>query len=280
MRSSDPTLRIDLSEKAADLWLVDERFSLAELADRQGISLGELLLEFDSRRELLAHYFDSRWTLFRTLKSQVPDYAAYTAQERLANLLYSLLDLMSPQKTFVIRAFGRYGNTESFRGEFRAEIREAFESPELSNAAKLVLSGPFYEAVWWAFMGLLEYWGRDRSKGGEDTAALIDKSVALLAELLTNAVADKALDLGRFLIRDARNAWNSTKRRPCGCRWNRPCMCRFGCGCGKGRGCACRSDARDSGRESDRDSASAQTAPEPDKPENVESKATPDETPS
>lgn len=269
MRSSDPTLRIDLSEKAADLWLVDERFSLAELADRQGITLGELLLEFDSRRELLTHYFDSRWTLFRTLKSQVPDYASYTAQERLANLLYSLLDLMSPQKTFVIRAFGRYGNTDSFRREFRSEIREAFESPELSNAARLVLSGPFYEAVWWAFMGLLDYWGRDRSKGGEDTAALIDKSVALLAELLTNGVADKALDLGRFLLRDARNAWNTAaKRRPCGCRWSRSCRCG--------------SNGKRSGRSEDgragTDAAPAQTAPATLEPENRDASEPSDQT--
>lgn len=226
MRSSDPTLRIDLAEKAADLWLVDRRFSLAELADRQGIALRDLLLEFDTRRDLLTFYFDSRWTLFRTLKGQVPDYGTYTAQERLSNLLYSLLDLMSPQKTFVVQAFGRYGNTEAFRKAFREEMREAFDSPELSASARVVLIGPFYEAVWLAFLGLLDYWGRDRSKNGEDTAALIDKSVALLAELLTNAVADKALDLGRFLLRDARKAWKSTSwRRPCGCSMAESCRC-------------------------------------------------------
>lgn len=197
----NPALRIDLAETAVSKWIIHPKFSLSEVAASNGITLRELLLQFKSREELLSYYYESRWVLFQTLKDQVPNYNEYTVEEKLSNLFYSLIDLMSPQKDFV-RKTAHSPLFCGFHKAFQKEIRTIFSGKEVSNTIKIAMATPVAEFLWISFMGVLRYWISDTSSEGENTAALIDKGVAVVAELATNPLGDKVIDLGRFLLRE------------------------------------------------------------------------------
>ena len=197
----NPALKIDLAETAVSKWMIHPKFSLSEVATAQGLTLRELLLLFKSREELLSYYYESRWVLFQTLKDQVPNYDDYTVEEKLSNLFYSLIDLMSPQKDFV-RKTAHTPLFCGFRKAFQKEIRTIFSGKEVSKSTKVAMATPVAEFLWVSFMGVLRYWISDTSTEGENTAALIDKGVAVVAELATNSFGDKVIDLGRFLLRE------------------------------------------------------------------------------
>lgn len=199
--TTDPALKIDLAETAVAKWMIHPSFSLSEVATAHNISLRELLLQFKNREALLSYYYDSRWVLFQTLKEQVPNYDAYTVEEKLSNLFYSMIELMSPQKEFV-RKTSRSSLFCKFRSDFQAEMRSIFSGNEVSNSAKIVLATPVSEFLWLSFIGVLQYWISDTSTEGENTAALIDKGVAVISELASNSLGDKVIDLGRFLLRE------------------------------------------------------------------------------
>lgn len=228
----DSALKIDLAETAVSKWLISRTFSMAEVAEMHGITLRELLLHFKNREELLSYYYESRWVAFQTLKDQVPDYHAYTTEEKLSNLIYSILDLISPQKEFIRKTFSQYvlaphvqpsddrssciRNSEScqlrssFHKAFNAEIRSVFSGGDVSKTSKVLVATPAQELLWLSFLGILRYWLEDTSKDSENTAALVDKWVSVLAELATSSLGDKVLDLGRFLLRELplQKIWN------------------------------------------------------------------------
>lgn len=226
----DPALTIDLAETAISKWMISRTFSLAEVASHHNITLRELLLHFKNREELLAYYYESRWILFQTLKEQVPDYHGYTIEEKLSNLIYSLLDLMSPQKEFIRKTFSHYvliprelsgcsrmkscTRRTPFHEAFNSEIRSMFSREEISKTSKVIVATPALELIWLSFLGIIRYWLQDTSKDGENTAALIDKFTAVLAELATSSLGDKMIDLGRFLMRELplQSVWNPKDR--------------------------------------------------------------------
>jgi hypothetical protein len=251
MSSEDSTLRIALCEGAVGQWLVEKRFSLADLADSQGVTLARLLELYDGRDALLSGYYDTRWIAFHTLRAQVPGYDDYTFEEKLGNLLYSLIDLMRPQKSFVCRTWPRYlgylpdpgglaassGNRcisrgSAFRSAFHKELGTLLSSGDVSTSSRAVMRlTPAMDLIWLAFLGIVDYWCRDNSHDGEKTMALIDKWVALLGAAASSGIADKGLDLARFLSGDLVKRVRSRHGR-CGCR------CEGGC-CGGAR-CECR----------------------------------------
>lgn len=247
MSSEDSTLRIALCEGAVERWLVGKRFSLGDLADSQGVTLARLLELFDGREALLSGYYDTRWIAFDTLRAQVPGYDSYSFDEKLGNLFYSLIDLMRPQKTFVCRTWPRYlGSIQelggsAFRSAFHREIRTLLSSGDVSRSSSAVMRlTPATDLIWLAFLGIVEYWCRDASHDGEKTMALIDKWVALIGAVASSEIADKGLDLARFLSGDlmkrarVRRGWAGCR---CGCRGGSGCRCgskgllECGCGC-------------------------------------------------
>lgn len=216
-----PSIRIQLAEAAADAWMLDPSFSLAELADATGVTLADVLREFDDRTALLSYYYESRWALYGSLKAQVPDFESYSVEEKLSNLFYSLIDLMSDRKGFVARtAFDHLSASaipgatlHPFQREFRGEIRSILGSKDASAGAKaqdvsaagrLAIITPVLDALYASFLGILYFWIHDESKEGERTAALIDKWIALISELFRSSIADKSIDLARFLAKDVR----------------------------------------------------------------------------
>ncbi|NND70890.1 MAG: hypothetical protein HKN43_04870 [Rhodothermales bacterium] len=181
---------------------------------REDIKTDELCELIELERDVFNSYFDSVDDLWREsyvafldaavdAMSALPDIDDSLIQERLATLVFILLDVLEEHQSYVNQTFRRFaaGFKSPFQQALRDQLGRIVESPDVPginqlifghNASLFVLSESIVQ--------LINIWRSDDSTQRERSSALIDRYVSFWTEIISSGVPERTVDLIRYSI--------------------------------------------------------------------------------
>lgn len=140
------------------------------------------------------------------------DYSNYTSREKLLTFYYTLFELFTANRSYVLFALKEEKEHQWKNLKQLSKLREKildFGSELVENdneSANLkILKKPVKlvsEAVWIQFLFLLKFWMKDESASFEKTDVAIEKSVNTVFDVFDNTPLENILDLGKFLWKE------------------------------------------------------------------------------
>ena len=139
------------------------------------------------------------------------EYKTYGTPEKLAGLLFTWIQVMTPQRSFVsfLAKHASYpflslepDYLQATRDPFQAFVRKVIKSGvESGEVADRIFVTKYYKnAFWGQARFVLNYWLNDDSNGFERTDAAIEKSLRFFYDLIQPNALDSGFDLFRFLV--------------------------------------------------------------------------------
>lgn len=138
-----------------------------------------------------------------------PEYAQYSAQERLFAFLYTWLETLEPHIDYIKlapRFLNIFQPTELILMDFKrgylaytTDLSEiAKETGELID--RLVIERVFPDVFWLQLIFVLNYWMKDESEDKAKTDEAIERSVSLAFEWMGRNQLDSVFEFGKFLL--------------------------------------------------------------------------------
>lgn len=171
------------------------------------INENDFYAEFNSFKVLES----SIWELFfiQTIEAinQDEEFSSYTAQEKVLSFFYTIIEVFKQNRSFVILKLGdisrkdfRPKTLDAFRVLFNNWVLEVvnkgLETEEI--ATRPIVTDKYNEVLWGQFLYVLRVWMNDESKDFQTTDAAIEKTSALLFELMKKGPIDLLIDFLKF----------------------------------------------------------------------------------
>lgn len=168
-------------EAAIELY-VDDRanFTTANLARKTRVKKVDIIRLFHSRSAILKYYYPLCVQRYRAMVDEVPDYADWPPEEKLANFAYAMFDMLQEQREFVEEHFVGEIFRAAGTSQFQREVEALFAEMLADTCAPEQLAAFFAKE----YMHLVRFWIADDSDDGERTTALVDKIVAFVGQAL------------------------------------------------------------------------------------------------
>jgi hypothetical protein len=201
----ETSLRIKIAEAATKRFLENPRFTIQSLAEDLKLKAGEIFDLFPNRSSILRYFYRSRIIRFREETASLDDYESYSLGEKLTAFNLSLTEQFQDHREFVLETSGcgkqSILKSSGFEKLYKQELKNIFENdPQIPATARPFLNRFFYHSVYCQFTGLISFWKRDESRNYENTMALVDKWSALIEEIFYSRIAEKGLDLAKYLF--------------------------------------------------------------------------------
>jgi len=154
-----------------------ENVALADIAEEAGVSLTQLREAYDGRADILADFM--RRTDRAVLAAIDPDMAEESMRERLFDILFSRLEILTPHKA-AIAGLGRAARRDPL---FAAELNRLVVNSMawMLNAAGIRASGPSglvrAQGLSFIFARVVRTWLKDDDPGLARTMAALDKEL-------------------------------------------------------------------------------------------------------
>lgn len=138
---------------------------------------------------------------------QDAEYPQYTSHEKVLSFFYTILEVYKNNRSYVVLRF-KDVEYKMFRPWFLASFREQFSlwskdviasgltSEEI--ATRPVITSKYDEVIWGQFLYITRVWTNDESDEFQTTDAAIEKSSALLFELMKKGPIDLLVDFLKF----------------------------------------------------------------------------------
>lgn len=199
------SLKIRISEAGARRYVENPRFTIQSLAKNLDIDSKEIFDLFPNRTEILNYFYESRILLYKDQTQNIKNYSDYSLSEKLSLLYLTILDLFQDHRKFVLLTYKKKVQcsmtSPTFESHFKKELKQIFQSDQnLSSGSSLLINSAFYYSLFQTFNGFLYFWSCDSSSHCENSSALIDKWASFVQEIFYTKIADKGLDLGKFLF--------------------------------------------------------------------------------
>jgi len=195
-----------------------EATTMRAIAREAGVATGNAYYYFSSKEELIQEYYarnaDEHAAACRDVLAAQTRFGP-----RLRGVLRALVETQAPYRSFAATVYSRASDKASPLSPFSAEAAAA-------RAAALALYGeviagsrlrvPGYlaerlpELLWLYSVGIMLFWARDASPGGQRTMRLIDATVPLAARLVTLARVPVLRSVVRQLLAAADEARDAT----------------------------------------------------------------------
>lgn len=135
------------------------------------------------------------------------EYSSYSTQEKYLSFLYTLIEVYKQNRSYVVLRYAEVDRKslrpwfmESFREEFtiwtKEILNEGIESKEI--VSRPLISSKYHEALWVQLLYVSRVWANDESEDFQVTDAAIEKSSALLFELMKSGPVDLLIDFVKF----------------------------------------------------------------------------------
>ena len=135
------------------------------------------------------------------------EYSSYSALEKYLSFLYAVVEVYKQNRSYVVLRYAEV-NRKSFRPWFMDSLREEFaiwtkEILDEGFASNEIISRPlisskYHEALWVQLLYITRVWTNDESEDFQLTDAAIEKSSALLFELMKSGPVDLLIDFLKF----------------------------------------------------------------------------------
>ena len=138
---------------------------------------------------------------------QDSEYSSYSAHEKYLSFLYTVVEVYKQNRSYVVLRYAEVDRRslrpwfmDSFREEFaiwtKEILDEGFESNEIIS--RPLISSKYHEALWVQLLYITRVWTNDESEDFQVTDAAIEKSSALLFELMKSGPVDLLIDFLKF----------------------------------------------------------------------------------
>ena len=135
------------------------------------------------------------------------EYSSYSALEKYLSFLYAVVEVYKQNRSYVVLRYAEVDRKSlrpwflnSFREEFtiwtKEILDEGFDSNEI--IARPLISSKYHEALWVQLLYITRVWTNDESEDFQLTDAAIEKSSALLFELMKSGPVDLLIDFLKF----------------------------------------------------------------------------------
>lgn len=165
------------------------------IAREAGVATGNAYYYFASKEELIQEYYAragaEHATACRSVLAEQTRFAP-----RLRGVLRALVETQSPYRSFAATVYARAADTASPLSPFSTEAAAARAAAvalygEVIDGSRLRVPGYLRERLPWLLWlystGIMLFWAKDASPGGQRTMRLIDATVPLAARLITLA---------------------------------------------------------------------------------------------
>ena len=135
------------------------------------------------------------------------EYSSYSALEKYLSFLYAVVEVYKQNRSYVVLRYAEVDRKslrpwfmDAFREEFtiwtKEILDEGFDSNEI--IARPLISSKYHEALWVQLLYITRVWTNDESEDFQLTDAAIEKSSALLFELMKSGPVDLLIDFLKF----------------------------------------------------------------------------------
>lgn len=199
-------IKLAIAGTAARIYVEnDDSFTFKEIAKKLDVPPASLFDYFDSKKAVIEFYYRSLVIRYHLMIAEIDDFQNYSLSEKLSNFAYASFDMIEEQEAFVRTTFGSTIRQCYTKTEYEQLVEETFRNffrndQQLSMSSSLVLHSPFFVILRISYLQLIAFWLDDESEGREQTIELIDKLTSFLQELMYSPVADKGLELLKFMI--------------------------------------------------------------------------------
>ena len=186
--------------------------TMSRIAQRAGLSEPVIYKYYPTKDHLLVEYFAESLKQAIQKIEALPDFATMTFSEQVQMLFDAQMAEFEKNKKFVDQAFRQlFLTTMSGSLTYLAQQRQIYLDyiNRLLEAAIEVEEFPappgkqiVCELLWDFHLGMTYYWLNDDSPGSNRTLQMLDKSLALLNDLLRSNIFSRVVDLFYFLARE------------------------------------------------------------------------------
>jgi hypothetical protein len=137
-----------------------------------------------------------------------PQFVEATAQNQLLSLYFTLIEVFTLNRSYVILMFDSLKNPSEMMAE-SAEFRQKFlqftskmNAQSTSKMSEQIsrFRDPIMRESYWVLWGLIvQFWRKDSSAGFEKTDAFIEKTVQTAFALTDSTPLNHLIDLGKFM---------------------------------------------------------------------------------
>ncbi len=138
---------------------------------------------------------------------QDSEFETYSAQEKVLSFFYTIVEVFKQNRSFIVLKLGaisrkdfRPKTLEPFRVLFNNWITEVVNGGLSTDeiATRPLVTDKYTEVLWGQFLYILRVWINDESKDFQITDAAIEKTSALLFELMKKGPIDLLIDFLKF----------------------------------------------------------------------------------
>lgn len=197
-------LRKLISDSAVELYMKNEgMFTIRNVAARATIGSDTIYSFYASKQEMLADFYNLVPALYKEHIQTIPDYNQFLLADRISSFIFTTFDVLSAQQSFVEQTFGKITDStdcKPWRSGIARILMDIFDNdPRVSDINRALIPDIAYDAGSVLFSHIIQFWIDDTSDGTGKTLALVEKSTALIQEIMYTDVLGKGIDLFRFL---------------------------------------------------------------------------------
>ena len=139
-------------------------------------------------------------------------YATYTVREKLLSFYYTWIEVLKNNRSYASQTWRLIDKRKLKTPVFMTDLKVAFkeyardlvmegkESQEVTP--RRFLDDRYPDGFWIQFLMILDFWVKDKSKGFENTDAMIEKSVNTSFDLMGSTALNSVLDFAKFMYQN------------------------------------------------------------------------------
>lgn len=175
--------------------------------EKNGLSEIEFYNHFNSFKSLEKEIWSSFFDTVRSAIENDEEYITFTTHEKVLSFHYTLLELYKQNRSLITLRFSELNYQhikpwflDQFHEKFKSWtdelMAEAFEKDEVVN--RPLLSDKYGEVLWIQFLYITRVWINDESDQFQISDAAIEKTGALIFELMKKGPVDLIVDFIKF----------------------------------------------------------------------------------
>ncbi|MBB6005676.1 TetR family transcriptional regulator C-terminal domain-containing protein [Arcicella rosea] len=152
---------------------------------------------------------------FNETKSKIESeevYATYSVREKLLAFYYTWIEVLKQHRSYTAQTWRLIDKRKLKTPVFMTDLKVAFkdfchdlilegkESNEVQP--RKFIDERYPDAFWLQFLMILDFWVKDKTKGFEQTDAMIEKSVNTSFDLMASSALDSVLDFAKFMFQN------------------------------------------------------------------------------
>ena len=191
-------------ETVVDMY-VDDPTNLTPdaVCGRAGVDRGDFDRQFDDVNDAIGAWYAIAIDNVLEQAGAVGDFDSLSLQDRLGTFCFLLLDQLEDRLVFARSTYRHHAACFScpFHRRLRGALSRVLSGPDVPGVNYLLVdtdAARFVVAE--SIVQMIHIWLHDESPDRERATALIDRVLALVAEIMTNRVPDKTADLVRYAV--------------------------------------------------------------------------------